>query len=62
MPTDVTQIISRHSARSVCDVLAAEKRNFDAVVKGNGGGYVRMDVGIPQPMHIPDPRVRPEAG
>ena len=61
MPTDVTQIISRHSARSVCEVLAAEKRNFDAVVKGNGGGYVRMDVGIPQP--IPDPRARrPEAG
>ena len=60
MPTDVTQIISRHSARSVCEVLAAEKRNFNAVVKGNSGGYVRMDVGIPQP--IPDPRARPEAG
>jgi hypothetical protein len=28
--------------------------------QGNGGGYVRMDVGIPQP--IPDPRARPEAG
>jgi hypothetical protein len=49
-----------HSARSVCEVLAAEKRNFNAVVKGNGGGYARMDVSIPQ--HIPDPLARPEAG
>jgi hypothetical protein len=56
----VEQIISRASANSVMEVLQAEKRNYEVLVKGKPGRYNRVDVGIEQP--IPDPDARPEAG
>lgn len=60
MPTSVEQIISRSSASSVMEVLQAEKRNYEVLVKGRPGRYERVDVGIEQP--IPHPDARPEAG
>jgi len=44
----------------VMEVLQAEKRNYEVLVKGKPGRYKRVDVGIEQP--IPDPDARPEAG
>ena len=60
VPTDIEQIISRASAKSVMDVLKAEKHNYDVLVKGRKGRYKRVDVGIEQP--IPCAEARPEAG
>jgi len=60
VPTDIEQIISRASAKSVMDVLRAEKHNYDVLVKGRKGSQASADVGITQP--IPCPEARPEAG
>ena len=44
----------------VAKVMAAERRNYDALVAGKRGRYTRVDEATEQP--VPDPRARPEAG
>ena len=44
----------------VAKVMAAERRNYDALVAGKRGRYTRVDEATKHP--VPDLRARPEAG
>lgn len=44
----------------VTRVMAAERRNYDALVAGKRGRYTRVDEATEHP--VPDPRARPGAG